>query len=113
MIVEIRTYTFKTGRMAEWAELYETTALACQAEHLGRCAGHYVTDVGPLNQLVHIWLYDSYEDRARRRAAMYADPRFKAYAAQLREHDMLLAQESKVMVSTPFFTPAAGTLGRT
>ena len=112
MIVEIRTYTFKTGRMAEWTELYETTALAAQVEHLGRCAGHYVSDAGPLNQLVHIWLYDDYDDRARRRAAMAADPRFKAYAAALRERDMLVSQESKVMLATPFFTPAAGRLGR-
>jgi hypothetical protein len=36
--------------------------------------GSYVTMHGPLNQVVHLWKYDSVADTERKRAARDADP---------------------------------------
>lgn len=76
MILDHRTYTVKHGEMAAYLERYERMALPVQLQHLGSLVGFYVSDIGPLNQVVHIWAYDSLEDRERRRAAMQADPRW-------------------------------------
>jgi hypothetical protein len=41
--------------------------------------GFYVSEIGPLNQVVHIWVYDSMADREQRRAALEADPLWDAF----------------------------------
>jgi hypothetical protein len=74
MIFDHRTYTVRHGQMASYLERYERMALPVQMRHLGNLVGFYVSEIGPLNQVVHIWAYDSLEDRERRRGAMQADP---------------------------------------
>ena len=64
MIYEHRTYTVAHGLMDEYLLRYETHALPLQQKHLGRLVGFFVTDIGPLNQVIHIWAYDSFEHRA-------------------------------------------------
>ncbi|MFS8977651.1 NIPSNAP family protein [Cupriavidus necator] len=35
--------------------------------------GWWYTEIGELNQVVHIWAYESLDDRIKRRAALYED----------------------------------------
>lgn len=65
MIFELRTYTAKPGRTADFLKLHEEAALALQLRHLGGLVGFYVTEVGPLNQIVHLRQFDSVADRER------------------------------------------------
>ena len=69
MIVDHRTYTFHPLKMPAWLELYENDGLPVQQRHLGQLIGFFVTEIGTLNQVVHIWAFDSLEDRQRRRLA--------------------------------------------
>ena len=46
---------------------------------LGNFVGYFYTDFGQLNQVVHIWGYDSHEERRRRRAELQASPDFQPY----------------------------------
>lgn len=66
MIYEIRTYTLKPRSMAEvekrWAE-----ALPVRQQY-SACAGTFKTEFGPLNEFIHIWPYESIEERYRIRA---------------------------------------------
>jgi hypothetical protein len=79
MIYEHRTYTVAHGLMDEYLLRYETHALPLQQKHLGRLVGFFVTDIGPLNQVIHIWAYDSLAQREKCRAAMEADPAWEAF----------------------------------
>ncbi|MCB8883086.1 NIPSNAP family protein [Acidisoma cellulosilytica] len=100
MIIDHRTYTVAHGRMAEYLERYRTMALPVQLRHLGRLIGFYVSDIGPLNQVVHIWAYEDIADREARRARMAADPEWKAF--QLANAGIFVQQDNKIMKPTVF-----------
>ncbi|HEV3178803.1 MAG TPA: NIPSNAP family protein [Stellaceae bacterium] len=100
MIVEQRTYTLFAGKTAEYLRLYESEGMAIQTRILGRLVGYFTTEIGPLNQIIHMWGYDSFEDRSRRRAQMQADPGWKAYVAKIQP--LIQTQESKILNPTSF-----------
>lgn len=78
MIIEKRTYTFHPGKLPEFLELYQREGLALHTKYLP-LLGTFVTDIGPLNQLITLWGYDSMADREEKRAALYADPAWIAF----------------------------------
>ena len=102
MIVEMRTYTMKPLRAAEFLALYEQLALPLQRKYLGNLIGFFLTEVGPLNQVVHLWGFDSLAERERRRHEMEADPAWAVYRQRLRELDPLDHQESKLLKPVNF-----------
>lgn len=100
MIFEQRTYTVVHGTMDDYLERYERLGLPVQLRHLERLLGFFVSEIGPLNQVVHIWVYDSLSDRERRRAAMDADPDWQAFKQTNR--GSFTAQEVKILRGAPF-----------
>jgi len=102
MVVEQRTYTFKPLRTRDFLALYERAALPLQKKYLGHLIGFFVSDVGPLNQVVHLWAFDSLGDRERRRQAMEEDPQWPGYLEALRELDVIVNQETKVLRPVSF-----------
>ena len=74
MIVDHRTYELQPGRLRDFLALYEKEGLPVQLKHLGNLVGYYTTEVGNVNEIVHIWGYADLADRTKRRAAMAADP---------------------------------------
>src|SRR5487761_96709 len=93
MIYEIRTYNLKPGMAGEYekrfAEAYPTR------EKYSQLYGFFHTEIGPLNQLVHIWGYDSLQQRAEVRAAAAKDP-----SGMWPPHnsDLLVSQENDILV---------------
>ena len=72
MIHEIRTYNLKLGQLNEyWERFGEKLPGRQKLSHLG---GHWYTEVGPLNQMVAIWPYESLAQRAEIRRAAEAGP---------------------------------------
>lgn len=102
MIVDLRIYSIRAGRLAEFVKTYQEHAWPLQQKHLGRCLGWYTSAEGPLNQVVHLWGYDSQADRERRRDAMAADPAWQAYLARSAEMGLLVAQENRFLKPTAF-----------
>lgn len=102
MYYELRTYTIKPTRLADWLALYQSDALAVQTEHLGKLVGFFTTEFGEANQVVHIWAYESLDDRAARRASMAADPRWAAFARKNKELEAVERLESRLMRPTGF-----------
>lgn len=100
MIVEMRTYTLHPGKVGPYLKLYEAEGLAVQSRILGRLLGYYSTEIGDVNQVVHLWAYDSFEERTKRRAALFADPQWLAYIPKV--VSMLITQESKILNPAPF-----------
>lgn len=102
MIVELRTYTLKPLRTGDFLALYEQAALPLQKKYLGHLIGFYVSEVGPLNQVVHLWGFDSLAERERRRAEMERDPGWPVYRNALRDLDVVLEQHTQLLRSTAF-----------
>jgi len=103
MLVEERIYTLYTGKLAEYFRIYEAEGLPVQQQYLGRMLGYYQTEIGPLNQVIHMWGYDSFEDRMKRRTAMRADPRWAPYLQKIQP--LFQHQECKLLLPAPFFKP--------
>ncbi|WP_067217478.1 NIPSNAP family protein [Stappia indica] len=80
MIYEERTYSLVPGKVGDYLERFERDGLAIQTRFLGDLKGYFTTESGALNQVVHIWRFESFEDRARRRAQLWSDPEWIAYA---------------------------------
>jgi len=103
MLVEQRTYTAHPGKWRDYLALYETEGLEIQQRTLGRMVGYYTTESGPLNQIVHLWAYVDFNERATLRARLMAEPKWLAYVARMLP--LLQSQESKFLTPAPFFTP--------
>jgi len=109
MIIDHRTYTVQTGLLRDFLSLYAAEGLAVQTEHLGSPVGYYTTEVGELNQVVHLWAYVDMADRERRRAALEADPRWLAYRRKAAAAGQVLNQHNTLLKQVDFtaFTPAS------
>lgn len=104
MIVEMREYTLHPGKVPDYLKLYEQEGMQVQRRILGRMVGYYSTEVGPsINQIVHLWAYDSLDDRIARRRQLQADPGWQAYVQKMRP--MLAAQTNRILNPAPFFNP--------
>ena len=72
MIYEMRTYDLKPHSLAEvekrFGEAYE------HRKKLSPLAAFWHTEIGPLNQIIHVWPYQDLEERARIRAEAIKDP---------------------------------------
>lgn len=111
MIVEQRSYTLKVAKLPEFLAAYEAEGLSIHSRHLGGLMGYYVTDVGPLNMVVHLWGYRDYADREARRQRLNADPAWHAFGARVAP--LFDAQESRILVPAPFFAGPAQDLLQT
>jgi len=101
MIVEMRTYTLALGATGRYFKLYGEKGLAVQKRILGHLVGYYAVEVGELNQVVHLWAYDSLDERAKRRAELWADKEWLAYVAEV--GSLVLKQENQILTPAPFF----------
>ena len=100
MIVEERIYTLEVGKVPEYLRLYQEEGLAIQTRVLPRLIGYFHTEIGTLNQVVHLWAYEDLEERARKRAELLADEDWKAYIAKVRP--LILHQENRILVPASF-----------
>jgi len=103
MIVEERTYTTHPGQWREYLRLYEAEGLAIQQRILGRMVGYYHSDIGELNQIVHLWAYTDLNERAERRTLLMESPEFCRYVARMLP--LLQNQSSRILRPAPFFQP--------
>ncbi len=103
MIFDHRTYTCRPGTIAKQLALYAEHGYAVQTRHLGEPVLYGITETGPINTYIHVWAYEDAADRARRRAAMQADPEWQAFIARTGEAGYLIKQENRILEAAPFF----------
>ncbi len=100
MIVEMRTYTTQAGKVPEFAKAYQELGHDVQVPILGGLIGAFTTEIGPLNQVIHLWGYQDLADRAARRAELAANKDWPAY---LKAAVPLLGNmENKIMLPLPW-----------
>ena len=100
MIVEERIYTLQPMSAGGFLTLVDEEGFAVQSEHLGKPLGYFTTEFGPQNQVVHLWAYKDMQERAERRAALAADPRWQAFRPKLKP--FLVSQENKLLIPARF-----------
>ncbi len=105
MIIDHRTYTFRPGTIQEHIKRYEEKGYPVQTRHLGEPVGWYYSEIGTLNQVIHMWAYEDLADRSRKRAAMQADPEWQAYLKESAELGYLVKQRNSILIPAPFFKP--------
>ncbi len=93
MIYEIRTYTLKPGNVAEYEKRF-ADGIAVRSTY-SSLYGLWHTEIGPLNQIVHIWAYESLQKRADIRAAASNDASGRWPP---KTSDLLAAQETDILV---------------
>jgi membrane protein YqaA with SNARE-associated domain len=100
MIIEQRVYELKPGSLHEFLKAYEADGLATQSEALGNLLGYFIAEVGELNRVVQLWGFDSFEDRTKRRAALSANPQWRAFLGKV--VTMVASQRSELLTPASF-----------
>src|SRR5450759_99064 len=105
MIYEVRTYDIKPRSLAEvekrFGETYE------KRKKYSELAAFWHTEIGPLNQILHVWHYKDLEERARIRAAAVRD---KAWPPAIGE--FIVKQQSDIFIPLAISPPLkAGKMG--
>lgn len=107
MFYEIRTYRLKNGAIPEYLKVVGEIGIAIQKKHLGNLVGYFSSEIGPINEIVHIWGFESLDDRQARRARLAADPEWQAFLPKIR--DLIVTADNKIM-SPAAFSPLGGTV---
>ena len=84
MFYEVRTYTLRPGTMAEFEERY-AKRLPLRQKH-SKLGAFWHTEVGPLNQVIHVYPYESFEQRTAVREAMANDTALAAASRRTGVH---------------------------
>jgi len=100
MILDERTYTLVPSRKASFLQQYEERGLMLQVRHLQHLVGYFETEIGTVNQIVHIWAYEDLRDRADRRAALQRDLDWQAFVKDT--ISCIDRMENRILVPTRF-----------
>lgn len=102
VVYEKRTYSVKVGEMQEVKRLYSTegwpalSAAGCEKKLLG----YFTSDTGDLHQLIHLWRFESDEDRRGFWSRVYENERFVDFAGKLRP--LINTQNVQLMLAAPW-----------
>lgn len=98
MIYEIRTYDLKPRSLPEF-ERRTAEKLPGRVAY-SKLGGFWRTEVGPLNQVVHIWPYDDLSQRADIRARVVSDGVWPPD-----NNEFVVDMRSEIYHPAPFMTP--------
>jgi hypothetical protein len=103
MIHELRTYTIRPGTLPE---IIKSSAVSrgIRGDSYGRLEGYWSTEIGPLNQVIHLWTYADLNERQRLRTELARNERWQREYVPLNK-DILLRQDVRLL--TPVNGPVA------
>ena len=102
MIFDLRIYTLKPGTQNAWLALYEKHAYPIQTRYIGKPVVFTTTEVGPLNQVIHLWAYADQAEREKKRNALQQDPDWQAYLKMNAEAGLMQHMENRILRPTSF-----------
>jgi hypothetical protein len=94
-LVDHRIYTIRLRKMGEFIEVFDRLAMPILLQTLGHPIGFWTSLVGPQNQFIHLWGYDSLADYEARCLARDTHPDFPKYLAAS-EH-LIVSQETRLI----------------
>ena len=96
MIYELRTYTVRPGTLGDIVKAASTVSRDIRGDDYGKLEGYWMTEIGPLNQVMHMWSYNDLNERARLRAELAKNPRWTGeYIPLIRP--LLVRQEVRLL----------------
>jgi NIPSNAP len=96
MIYELRTYTLKQRTLPDVVKAASTVSLDIRKDNYGKLEGYWQTEIGPLNQVMHLWSFQDLNQRAQLRAELHKNPRWVAeYVPLIRPN--LMRQEIRLL----------------
>ena len=102
-VYDFRMYTLKPGATPDYMAAVRELALPIRKKYGVKLAGWYYSDVGELNQVVHIWWFEDHAHMADAKAKIAADPDWvQKYLPRVR--GLIVAQKTYLMLS-PDFAP--------
>ncbi len=102
MIYEVRTYTLQPGSVAQFEENFAKALPA--REKYSKLGAFWHTDIGPLNQVIHVWPYESVDERNAIRAEASQDPDWPPKNPP----EMYVSLSSDIYIPAPFMRPMGG-----
>jgi hypothetical protein len=96
MIYELRTYTVKPGSLGDMVKAASTVSRDIRGDDYGKLEGYWSTEIGPLNQVMHLWSYSDLNERARLRAELARNPRWTGEYTPL-IYPLLMRQEVRLL----------------
>lgn len=108
MIHELRTYTFHPGKLPEYLKIAETVGRPIRGNDYGVNRGYWTSEFGTVNQIWHLWEYESLDAREvlRQKLAQNDDWRTK-YVANIR--GLIQKQEIRFLKPVLDFRPPSTT----
>ena len=100
MIIEMRTYILKPATLRKFLDIYNNDIRETHVSILGNQIGFFYTEFGELNKVVHLYGYDSYEDREKRRELLSKNKDFIDYLDKVK--DIILHMKNEVMIPADF-----------
>jgi hypothetical protein len=76
MLYELRTYTVKPGTLGDMVKAASTVSQEIRGNDYGKLEGYWFSEIGALNQVMHLWSYPDYNERARVRGELGKNPRW-------------------------------------
>src|SRR5262245_57926789 len=96
MIYELRTYTVRTGTLGDMVKAASTVSREVRGDDYGKLEGYWSTDIGPLNQVMHLWSYSDLNERTKLRAELSKNQRWTTdYIPLIRQ--LLVRQDVRLM----------------
>ncbi len=100
MVYEMRTYKTQIGKVEEFLALFEAVALPILSKY-SKLVGFWYTEIGELNEVVHMWAYQDLNHRRDARAALFADPEWQTKFLP-KARPLLFSMATKVLMPAPF-----------
>ena len=104
MIYDMRIYDIAPGRVQDYMKNVREVAIPIREDHGVKLGGWYYSEVGPINQVVHIWAYEDMKHLVEGAEAVRNDPRWKN-EYMVRNRGLVQAQRDQ-LVYQPDFAPA-------
>jgi hypothetical protein len=100
MIYEVRTYTLKPGTVAEFESRFEQRHPF--REKYSKLGAFWHTEMGPLNQVIHVWEYEDLTQREEAREAASQDRDLQRLPGG---REFVVEQQSEAVMPAPFMHP--------
>ena len=100
MIIEMRTYTIKPGELQNFISIYDNEIRDIHTKVLGNQIGFFYTEVGNVNEVIHLYGYESFEDRKLRRQTLSKLPEFHKYIDKVKS--LIIDMKNQLMTPTSF-----------
>ena len=101
MIYDMRIYDLKPGSVPQYMAAVRELALPIRQDYGVKLVGWYFTEIGPLNQVVHIWAFRDFQHMEQAKQQFRGDPRWTGQYLP-RVTDLIVAQRNQLMQAADF-----------